>query len=208
MARSPAAPFWTRASPRRSPGGSRAPATCTKSPGPPGQPARRQACPGRPISCWTGLVVLVTEGRAEAVHPGRSGQRGSLPTKRSLLGAQAGAAPLIEAVTTDARTAGQGGGIQWSQWVSAILYNGLGRYGRALARARQAGEQAPELYTSMWAAAELIEAASRTGQTWLAADALTGLSEARASARPTRGRESMPAAGPAQRRPGRRDLLS
>ena len=49
---------------------------------------------------------------------------------------------------------------------------------------------------SMWAAAELIEAASRTGQAWLAAGALTGLSEARASARPTGGRESMPAAGP------------
>ena len=48
----------------------------------------------------------------------------------------------------------------------------------------------------MWAAAELIEAASRTGQAWLAAGALTGLSEARASARPTGGRESMPAAGP------------
>jgi len=48
----------------------------------------------------------------------------------------------------------------------------------------------------MWAAAELIEVASRTGQTWLAAGALTGLSEARASARPTGGRESMPAAGP------------
>jgi DNA-binding CsgD family transcriptional regulator len=91
---------------------------------------------------------------------------------------QAEAAPLIEAVTTDARTAGQGGGIQWSQWVSAIMYNGLGRYDRALAQARQASEQAPELYTSMWARAELIEAASRTGQTRLAADALTGLSEA------------------------------
>jgi hypothetical protein len=45
--------------------------------------------------------------------------------------------------------AGQGGGIQWSQWVSAILYNGLGRYETALAQAQQASEQAPELYTSM-----------------------------------------------------------
>ena len=34
---------------------------------------------------------------------------------------------VTEAVTTDARTAGQGGGIRWSQWVAAILYNGLGR---------------------------------------------------------------------------------
>jgi DNA-binding CsgD family transcriptional regulator len=68
-------------------------------------------------------------------------------------------------------------GVQWSQWVSAILYNGLGRYENALAEA-QAAEQAPELNVSMWALPELIEAASRTGQTRLAADALGRLAEA------------------------------
>src|SRR4029077_10504564 len=72
----------------------------------------------------------------------------------------------------------QGLGVQWSQWVSAILYNGLGRYEEALAEAQQASEQAPELYMSMWALADLIEAASRTGQTQLAADALGRLAEA------------------------------
>ena len=62
--------------------------------------------------------------------------------------------------------------------VSAILYNGLGRYEEALAEAQQAAEQAPELFISMWALPELIEAASRTGQTRLAADALDRLAEA------------------------------
>ena len=76
------------------------------------------------------------------------------------------------------RAAGQGMGIQWSQWVSAILYNGLGRYEEARAEAQQAAEQAPELYISMWALPELIEAASRSGQTALAADALGRLAEA------------------------------
>jgi DNA-binding CsgD family transcriptional regulator len=95
-----------------------------------------------------------------------------------LRGAEAEAAPLIEAVSTDSRAAGQGLGVQWSQWVSAILYNGLGRYEEALAGARQAAEQAPELFISMWAVSELIEAASRTGQTALAADALGRLAEA------------------------------
>ena len=80
-------------------------------------------------------------------------------------GAEAEAAPLIEAVITDSRAAGQGLGVQWSQLVSAILYNGLGRYEEALAEAQQAAEQAPELFVSMWALPELIEAASRTGQT-------------------------------------------
>jgi DNA-binding CsgD family transcriptional regulator len=92
-------------------------------------------------------------------------------------GAEAEAAPLIEAVITDARAAGQGVAIQWSQWVSAILCNGLGRYEKALADA-QAAEQAPELQVSMWALPELIEAASRTGQIQLAADALGRLTEA------------------------------
>jgi DNA-binding CsgD family transcriptional regulator len=58
------------------------------------------------------------------------------------------------------------------------LYNGLGRYEEALAEARQAARQAPELFISMWALAELIEAASRSGQTALAADALGRLAEA------------------------------
>jgi DNA-binding CsgD family transcriptional regulator len=92
-------------------------------------------------------------------------------------GAEAEATQLIEAVITDARAAGQGTGIQNSQWVSAILYNGLGRYEKALAAA-QAAKQAPELHVSMWVLPELIEAASRTGQTQPAADALGRLAEA------------------------------
>jgi len=93
-------------------------------------------------------------------------------------GAEAVATPLIEAVITAARAAGQGVAIQHAQRVSAILHNGLGRYEEALAAAQQASEQAPELYVSMWALPELIEAASRAGQTGLAADALARLAEA------------------------------
>ena len=93
-------------------------------------------------------------------------------------GAEAEASQLIEAVGTAARAAGQGMGVQYSQWVSAILYNGLGRYEEALAEAQRTSEQAPELIVSMWALPELIEAASRTGQTRLAADALARLAEA------------------------------
>jgi len=95
-----------------------------------------------------------------------------------LRGAEAEAWPLFEAVITDSRAAGQGMGVQYSQWVSAILCNSLGRYEQALAEAQQAAEQAPELDISMWALPELIEAASRTGQTRLAVDALGRLAEA------------------------------
>jgi DNA-binding CsgD family transcriptional regulator len=96
----------------------------------------------------------------------------------SFRGVEAEARPLADAVINDARAAGQGVGIQWSQWVSAILDNGLGRYGSALAEAQQASEQAPELFVSVWALVELIEAASRTGQARLAAGALERLAEA------------------------------
>ncbi|HEX6452189.1 MAG TPA: LuxR family transcriptional regulator [Trebonia sp.] len=93
-------------------------------------------------------------------------------------GAETDAAPLIESVITDARAVGQGVSLQWSQLVAAILHNGLGRYDEAEAEAQQAAEHAPELHVSMRALPELIEAASRTGQTRLAADALSRLAEA------------------------------
>jgi DNA-binding CsgD family transcriptional regulator len=92
-------------------------------------------------------------------------------------GEEAEAVPLIEAAITAARTARQGTGVQYSQWVSAILGNGLGRYENALADA-QAAEEAPDLIVAMWVLPELIEAASRTGQARLAEDALGRLAEA------------------------------
>jgi len=93
-------------------------------------------------------------------------------------GVEAEAAQLIQAVITDARAAGRGHGIQTSHRTRATLYNGLGRYKMARAEAQQAADEAPELYSSMWALPELIEAASRSGQTALAVDALGRLAEA------------------------------
>jgi len=93
-------------------------------------------------------------------------------------GAEAEAVPLIEAVIKDSKATGQGLAIQESQRFSAVVYNGLGRYEPAVAQAQQASEQVPELFTSMWVLPELIEAASRTGQAQLAADALGRLAEA------------------------------
>jgi len=97
-------------------------------------------------------------------------------------GSEADATRLIEVVTKDVRAAGQGTGVQWCQWVSAILYNGLGLYEKALPEARQASEQAPEVFVAAQALPELIEAASRTGQTQVAADALERLAAAASTA--------------------------
>ena len=84
---------------------------------------------------------------------------------------QSDALPLIES-TIRAGTGGQGLGVQWAEWVSAILFNGLGRYDRALAAAQRAAEEAPQLQVAPWALTELIEAAVRTARPDLAADGL------------------------------------
>ena len=121
---------------------------------------------------------LIAEADAIAEATGTSIAPYAAVLLAGLRGSEAEALELIEAVRKDSRVAGQGAGIQWCQLASGILYNGLGRYEKALAEAQQASEQAPELFVSMWALPELIEAASRTGQDQLAADALERLAEA------------------------------
>src|SRR3954469_19215000 len=95
-------------------------------------------------------------------------------------------------VTRLARTAeqdlvarGEGMGLTVSQWVTAALYNGLGRYEDAFAAAVQAAADPHELWFSTFAAVELIEAASRSGHRERAAEAVKVLSEStRASGTP------------------------
>ena len=93
-------------------------------------------------------------------------------------GSEVEATRLIADVMTGARVAGQGVGIQACHWVSGILYNALGRYEDALSEAEQAVEDTPELWVSAWALPELIEAATRAGETRLAVEALEQLAEA------------------------------
>ena len=126
----------------------------------------------------TAAASLIAEADAIAEATGSGFARYAAVMLASFRGAEAEARPVAGSVINDARATGQGVGIQWSQWVSAILDNGLGRYESALAEAQQASEQAPELFVSVWALVELIEAGSRTGQARLAVDALERLAEA------------------------------
>ena len=131
------------------------------------------------FATWCGrfaeAVSLVAEGDATAEATGTRFAPYAAVVLAGLRGSEAEATRLIEVVTKGARAAGQGLGIHWCQWASGILYNGLGRYEKALEEARQATEQAPEVFVSAWALPELIEAASRTGQTQVAAEALERL---------------------------------
>jgi len=134
------------------------------------------------LMTWCGdfaaAASLVTEAEAIAAATGTRFAPFAALWLAGFRGAEAEATPLIETVIEDSRATGQGLAIQESQRFSAVLYNGLGRYESAAAQAQQASEQAPELFTSMWVLPELIEAASRTGQTQLAAGALGRLAEA------------------------------
>ena len=76
----------------------------------------------------------------------------------------------------NATTRGEGRGIGQLGYMSAILYNGLGRYDEALACAREACEH-DELGVRNFALVELIEAAARAACPEVAAEALRELEE-------------------------------
>jgi DNA-binding CsgD family transcriptional regulator/tetratricopeptide (TPR) repeat protein len=91
-------------------------------------------------------------------------------------GQEVKALELIDAATKDAQRRGEGGGLSFARWATAVLCNSLGRYEQALAAAQQASEDSPADLFANWAVAELIEAAARSGVPELAADALNRLS--------------------------------
>jgi len=93
-------------------------------------------------------------------------------------GREAEASALLTTTIENATARGEGVGVQFARWTTAVLFNGLGRYGEALVVARQASDAAPELFISHWALAELVEACVRSGNADLAAEALERLVEA------------------------------
>jgi DNA-binding CsgD family transcriptional regulator len=95
-----------------------------------------------------------------------------------LQGREAEAATVIDATIHDATAGGQGTAVQYAQWARSILLNGLGRYQEALAAAQDASDDTPELFVSVWALSELIEAAARSEDTARARSALERLAEA------------------------------
>ena len=72
---------------------------------------------------------------------------------------------------------GEGMGVTMAQWALGVLYNGLGRYEEAVAATAQALADAQPLGMAGWARIELIEAAARSGNADLAAEALEAFSE-------------------------------
>jgi DNA-binding CsgD family transcriptional regulator len=95
-------------------------------------------------------------------------------------GEEAPALRLIEARVRDAAATGEGRATGSVQYITAVLYNGLGRYQPALAAAQRACEY-DDLGFHGWSLVELVEAGARSGAQEAAASALRELDE-RASA--------------------------
>ena len=134
------------------------------------------------FTIWRGdfatAASLIAEGDAIAEATGTRYARVAAAFLAGLRGKEVDGRALIEIELSQASAVGQGTAIQWCRWVSAALYNGLGRYEKALAEAQQASQEAPELYVSAWALVEVVEAAARTGKTRVAGEALERLAEA------------------------------
>ncbi|MER6593024.1 AAA family ATPase [Micromonospora purpureochromogenes] len=92
------------------------------------------------------------------------------------------ATKLIEVTIREAGSRGEGVGVAYSEYTHAILCNSLGQYEAALAAARRACADPEEIVAHNRGLTELIESATRTGRTDLAAEALDRLAgKARAS---------------------------
>jgi DNA-binding CsgD family transcriptional regulator len=83
---------------------------------------------------------------------------------------------LFESARRNATARGEGSGLGQLWWVTALLHNGHGHYGEALAAAQRACEH-EDVMAYGWALVELIEAGVRGGRPDEAAAALERLSE-------------------------------
>ena len=120
-------------------------------------------------------AALIAEAQAVADATGSQlGPHGDLGVA-AWRGREAEAAELIAASMDGMTSRGEGRGVT-SQYAAALLYNGLGRYDKALAAAEVACEY-DDVGVLGWSLAELVEAAVRSGQPARASQALKRLSE-------------------------------
>jgi DNA-binding CsgD family transcriptional regulator len=105
------------------------------------------------IAPYAGLTLAVLQGRVDE------------------------ALQIIETGSKDIESRGEGEGLCFVRWATALLCNSVGRYEQALEAAQQASEDSPAIWFSNWAVVELIEAATRRGMPERAATALDRLSE-------------------------------
>jgi DNA-binding CsgD family transcriptional regulator len=125
----------------------------------------------------TGSAALVAEHR---VVMDVTGSRVSSPAEWGLAALRSGnaeAAALIAAAIDEANGRGEGLAIALAEWANAVMNNGLGHYEQAMQAAQRSSACPLEMVIPRWAAAELVEAAVRSGHPKVANDALHQLAE-------------------------------
>jgi ATP/maltotriose-dependent transcriptional regulator MalT len=122
-----------------------------------------------------GAGALVAESESVAAATGTIPPPITLVMLRAMQGRYDDASRLIEGVVRGAADAGQGMAVMVAHWADSRLNNGLGRYEAAASAAREVTENAIDPWTPVGALPELVEAATRLGETDLARDALDRL---------------------------------
>jgi DNA-binding CsgD family transcriptional regulator len=87
-------------------------------------------------------------------------------------GRHAEASALIDATSRQVRERGEGFALAVADWASAVLNNGLGNYQEAMTAAQRAIDSPELAFIPQWALIDVIEAATRSGRSDIAADAL------------------------------------
>ena len=131
-------------------------------------------------SAWTGdfegAALNIAEADRVAAATGSRFSPWVLLRLRALQGREAEASAAIASALDEAAAVAQGVAA-YAYWAAAVLYNGLARYEEAASWARQSTSDTSELWVSVWALPELVEAAARKGDAELARDALERLAE-------------------------------
>ena len=120
--------------------------------------------------------ALIEEAEGITVATGEPPLRYTSLVLAAWRGQEGHALQVIEAGVRDAKARGEGRVLALAGCFTAVLYNGLGRYGDALVAAQGACEF-DDLGLYGWALIELIEAAARSDERELARDAMRRLEE-------------------------------
>jgi DNA-binding CsgD family transcriptional regulator len=128
------------------------------------------------IGDFAGAALLVAEIDNVVAATGSRLGPGAALRLRSLQGREAETSALI-ASTIEHPAAGGHTIALYAHWAAAVLYNGLARYPEAAESARQATSSPFEVFVSVRALPELVEAAARGGDTELAREALERLAK-------------------------------
>jgi DNA-binding CsgD family transcriptional regulator len=123
-----------------------------------------------------GATALLDEADAIAAATGAEPLVDGRVSVAAYRGIEADTVPLLDTIDAAAVTRGEGYILTFSDHARSVLYNGLGRYDAALSPAQSAADR-DELFASVWSLPELVEAATRCGQTDVANAGLEGLSE-------------------------------